>query len=88
MDAQTGEQRWGYRITVQGLLDESWSSWLGGMSISVDRAKDGVPVTTLTGSIVDQPALRGIVNRLWDLNLKLVSVERVWDDPPCEEANR
>jgi hypothetical protein len=88
MDAQTGEERWRYRITAQGLLDESWSSWLGGMSVSVERAKDGEPVTTLAGPVEDQPALRGILNRLWDLNLKLASVERVWDDPPCEEANR
>lgn len=78
MDVQTGINQWVYCITVQGQLDESWSNWLGGMSIAVERADEGVPVTTLTGPVVDQPALRGILNRLWDLNLTLISVNTIW----------
>ncbi len=88
MDAQAGDRQWSYRITVQGLLDDSWSSWLSGMSVSVELMGDGVPVTTLTGPVVDQPALRGILNRLWDLNLTLISVNPVWKGSSREEANR
>ncbi len=88
MDAQTGDRPRTYRIIVEGGLDESWSSWLSGMAVSVERTGGGVLVTVLTGPVVDQPALRGILNRLWDLNLTLLSVNRVWKDPSCEEASR
>ena len=74
MDAQAGNHQWTYRITVLGGLDERWSNWFGGMTVAVEN-EDGLPVTTLTGTVVDQPALRGILNRLWDLNLTLVSVK-------------
>lgn len=77
MNVQAGDKQTVYRITVQGRLDESWSNWLSGMSVFVERTGDGVPVTTLTGPVVDQAALRGILNRLWDLNLTLISVKRV-----------
>ena len=77
MDAQSGDRQWTYCIEVQGRLDGSWSNWLGGMSVAMDGADAAVPVTTLTGPVVDQPALRGILNRIWDLNLILISVNRI-----------
>jgi hypothetical protein len=61
-----------YRISVQGKLDEDWSDWLDGMTITFERS-----TTTLTGPVADQPALRGILDRIWDLNLTLISVTRV-----------
>jgi protein-S-isoprenylcysteine O-methyltransferase Ste14 len=63
-----------YRIRAHGRLDQSWSPWFNGMLIECTSAGDPV-ITTLTGPVVDQPALRGILNKLWDLNLTLVSVE-------------
>ena len=60
-----------YEIQVLGMLDESWSDWFGGMMISVDSS-----FTTLSGAIPDQAALRGILDRIWDLNLTLISVRR------------
>ncbi len=77
MDAQAGDHRWTYRIAVQGRLDESWSEWFGGVSVAVEIADDGMPVTTLIGPVTDQPALRGLLNKLWDLNLTVISVNRV-----------
>jgi hypothetical protein len=60
-----------YEIQVLGILDESWSGWFGGMSIPVEK-----DVTTMSGSVPDQTALRGILDRIWDLNLALISVRR------------
>jgi hypothetical protein len=44
------------------------------MAVAVERADDGAAVTVLSGPVVDQAALRGILNTLWDLNLTLISV--------------
>ena len=63
-----------YRIQMRGKLDESWSGWFSGMAIVSDDT-----TTTLTGAVADQPALRGILTKLWDLNLDLISVNRVED---------
>ena len=76
MDTQP-HQHWMYRIAVQGRLDASWSRWFDGMIISVAPARRGPPITTLTGPVVDQPALRGILNKLWDLNLTVIALTRL-----------
>lgn len=65
-----------YRIEVQGRLDERWSEWLDGMEVAYSCASDGLSITTLTGPVVDQVALRGILSKIWDLNLALRSVFR------------
>ena len=62
-----------YQIKVPGHLDESWSDWAGGMTITIESEGDGPPVTTLTG-ILDQAALQGLLRRLYSLGLPLVSV--------------
>lgn len=64
-----------YHIAVQGALDVAWQEWFSGMAIAIDQDKDGV-VTTLKGLVADQAALRGILNKLWDLNLTVISVRR------------
>lgn len=60
-----------YQIQVQGRLDEDWSDWFSGMTVTFESG-----VTTLTGPVADQAALRGILTRIWDLNLTLLSVTR------------
>jgi hypothetical protein len=60
-----------YEITVLGILDESWSDWFGDMTITVEA-----DVTTISGAVPDQSALRGILDRIWDLNLTLISARR------------
>lgn len=62
-----------YQIQVPGELDESWSDWVGGMTITVESEGDAPPVTTLTGK-VDQAALQGLLRRLYSLGLPLISV--------------
>jgi hypothetical protein len=66
-----------YLIRVGGLLDPAWSEWFSGLDIST--GDEDPPVTLLAGPLRDQAALRGILERIWDLNLTLISVNRVED---------
>ncbi len=63
-----------YRIQVRGRLDSHWSNWFNGMTVTVETGGDAPPLTTLVGPIADQSQLRGILTRIWNLNLVLVSV--------------
>jgi hypothetical protein len=62
-----------YEIRVRGRLDESWSDWLNGVTMAFENDARGGGITVLTGHF-DQAALRGLLSRLWDLNL---TVERI-----------
>lgn len=66
-----------YRITIGGELDPTWADWLGVLSLRSSTGADGRPVTILTAPVADQAALRGILVRIWDLNLELIAVERL-----------
>ena len=62
------------RIKVRGSLAQHWSESLGGLSISVaDEA--GQTVTTLSGEVLDQVALMGILNGLYGMGYPLLSAE-------------
>jgi hypothetical protein len=69
-----------YQIKVPGEIGESWSDWVGEMTITIDSEVDdggnSHPVTTLTG-ILDQAALQGLLRRLYSLGLPLISVHCV-----------
>jgi len=69
-----------YQIKVPGHLDESWSEWAGGMTITVESEDDGPPTTTLTGVVADQSALQSLLRRLYSLGLPLISVNWVESD--------
>jgi hypothetical protein len=66
-----------YRIKVQGRLSATWSAWFDGLTISAESDGDGMAVTTLAGSVADQGALYGLLSRIRDLGLPLLSVECV-----------
>jgi hypothetical protein len=66
-----------YEIKVQGRIDENWSDWFDGMTIVSETSADGTSITTLTGTVVDQAALIGLLRRLHNLHLRLLSVNRV-----------
>ena len=74
-----------YQIKVPGHLDESWSDWAGGMTMTVENGDDGPPTTTLTGTVADQAALQGLLRRLYSLGLPLISVNCVEYGPKGEE---
>jgi hypothetical protein len=60
-----------YQIKIQGRLDKGWSEWFNEMTVTFES-----DITTLTGPVVDQAALRGILDKIWDLNLMLISIIR------------
>lgn len=60
-----------YRIRVYGQLGPQWSTWFEGLDITAAPGGE----TTLTGPLPDQPALHGVLARIRDLGLELVSVE-------------
>ena len=64
-----------YCIRVQGVVSDNWSDYLQGMAIEIDRTEDSQAVTTLTGELVDQAALLGALNVLYNLRLPVLSVE-------------
>lgn len=68
------------QIKVQGNLDKSWSPWFGDMTLAFEIEGNGRPITTLTGIVADQSALRGILSKIWDLNLTLISVIQIQKD--------
>lgn len=61
-------------IVVQGYLDPArWEEWFGGLTLTLLESGD----TQLTGPVADQAALHGILNRIRDLNLTLLSVTQL-----------
>jgi hypothetical protein len=62
-----------YQITVKGHLDNRWANWFEGLTIT--REDNGE--TLLTGPVVDQAALHGLLRKVRDLGMPLLSVTRV-----------
>jgi hypothetical protein len=62
-----------YRIRVKGHLDPEWSEWLDNMAIT--QEEEGT--TTLSGPVVDQAALHGLLIKIRDLSLVLITVESI-----------
>lgn len=79
---QTRDPGW-YEIRIQGRLDSRWSTWLDGMDVTPEA--DGS--TVLAGLVVDQSALHGLLARLRDIGLPLISVARVEPTPDNEAPN-
>lgn len=61
-----------YEIRVEGILEERWSAWFGGLAVENDGDE-----TVLSGALADQPALHGILERLRDLGLSVIAVRRL-----------
>jgi hypothetical protein len=62
-----------YEIRVQGHLDQRWTTWFEGLTISYD----GEDCTVLRGPLVDEAALHGVLIKVRDLALPLLAVNRV-----------
>ena len=65
-----------YRIRILGHLDPAWSAWFDGLDI----VQEADATTTLTGRIIDQAELFGLLARLRDLGATLLAVEPLADD--------
>lgn len=66
------DKPWLYEIQVEGTIDGRWSGWFEGLEIEINPAGN----TTLYGSLIDQAALFGVLNKIHSLNLTLISVSR------------
>jgi hypothetical protein len=68
-----------YQIILQGHLSRQWSDWFEGFTITLDERGQ----TILVGPVPDQPALYGVLKKIRDLGIPLISVNRL---DPDEEA--
>jgi hypothetical protein len=61
-----------YEIRIDGVLDDQWADWFGGLQQETINGQ-----TVITGVLPDQPALHGLLGRIRDLGLCLISVRRL-----------
>jgi hypothetical protein len=66
-----------YQIRIKGHLGPQWTDWFGGLAIAVEEDGD----TLLTGPVVDQAALYGLLKKVRDLGMPLVSVNCIQPGP-------
>lgn len=66
-----------YQIRIKGHLSSQWTEWFEGLTITLEENGD----TFLTGTVVDQAALHGLLKKVRDLGMPLISVNRVKPDP-------
>jgi hypothetical protein len=62
-----------YQIRIKGHLDSQWTDWFEGLTITLEEGGD----TLLTGLVIDQAALHGLLKKVRDLGMPLVSVSPV-----------
>jgi len=67
-----------YEIRLHGHLDVRWTKWFDGLTITLENNGD----TLLTGPVIDQAALHGLLKKVRDLGMPLVSVSPVEPGPP------
>ena len=65
-----------YRICVQGRLSQTGAAWFEGFTLTVDETTSPLQ-TRLEGPVIDQAALHGLLNRVRDLGLTLITVQRM-----------
>ena len=72
-----GNQPMVYQIRIKGHLGQQWTDWFDGLTITLEE--DGI--TLLNGSVIDQAALHGILKKIRDLGMPLLSVNIVGPGP-------
>ena len=76
MSNEQNEKSMLYQIRIEGRLGEQWTDWFDGLTIT--QEEDGT--TVLTGPVLDQSALHGLLKKVRDLGAPLVSVNRMGID--------
>src|SRR4051812_25693984 len=66
-----------YEIRIKGHLDDQWAGWFGGMILTLEENGN----TLLAGPVIDQAALHGLLRRVRDLGMQLISLILVEPDP-------
>jgi hypothetical protein len=72
-----------YEIRVDGVLDGRWAGWFGGVQVNRDGTQ-----TVISGLLADQSALHGVLARVRDLGLCLISVRRLGTDEVAKGAQQ
>ena len=73
MDPKDANQPNTYRIRVKETLDRRVTDWIGQLALIPQENGE----TLLVGTFTDQPALRGFLDQLWNLNITVITVERI-----------
>ena len=73
-----------YQIRIKGHLGRQWTEWFGGLTITLEDNGD----TLITGLVVDQAALHGLLRKVRDLGVPLLSVNRVESDESTAEVSQ
>ena len=73
-----------YQIRIEGQLGREWTDWFGGLTIRLTDNGE----TLLTGLVVDQAALHGLLRKVRDLGVSLISVSRVEPDQADAKAHQ
>ena len=73
-----------YQIKIDGNLHEKWAQWLNGSIIKIQEFSYS---TDILIAVPDQAALRGLLNKLWDLNLTIISVTQQENESKKGELN-
>jgi len=76
MSNKQNEEAMIYQIRIEGQLGEQWTDWFEGLTITHEEGG----TTVLTGPVVDQSALHGLLKKVRDLGAPLVSVNRMGTD--------
>lgn len=71
-----------YEIRIENGLDQHWSTWFDGMRITDEPGG----VTVIAGEVADQAALHGMLAKVRDLGLQLISVQRTSKKPPAGDG--
>lgn len=75
-----------YEIKIKGLLDDHWQQWFEEMTLQrQENVEAGQDCTLITGPIADQPALHGLLAKIRDLNLILISVRKLDLKETCNQ---
>ena len=66
-----------YQVIVRGQIDPTWSDLLEGMKVSQVTQEDYPRCTSLEGELIDQAALAGVINALYEMHLTIISMKRL-----------
>ena len=66
-----------YEISLKGHLDERWATRFEGMRITNSLDQQGFPITVLSGLILDQAALHGVIAKIRDIGIPVISISRI-----------
>ncbi len=73
-----------YEVSIRGKLNANWSDWLDQVTITTRSHEDGQSVTILTGCIKDQAALYGLIAKIKNLGLTILSINQVETEKSCK----